>query len=137
LAREAVETVKRLVGELARKYRWQFSGMLAWALQRVTGLLLLFYLFLHIHTISKLSQGPAAFNAAMATFHSPLFKLLEIALLGTVILHAFNGIRITLVDLGIGVNKQQHLFWYVAVGIGLLVFLAGAIPMFLFSVLKV
>lgn len=111
--------------------------MVAWTLQRVTGLLLLFYLFLHIHTISKLSQGPAAFDEAMATFHSPLFKLLEIALLGTVVLHALNGIRITLVDLGVGVQKQRQLFWIVTVGVGLLVFLAGAIPMFIFAVLKV
>ncbi|MHB8654851.1 MAG: succinate dehydrogenase, cytochrome b556 subunit [Terriglobia bacterium] len=123
--------------DIFRKYRWQFSGMVAWTLQRVTGLLLLFYLFLHVHTISKLSQGPAAFNEAMATFHSPLFKLLEIALLGTVVLHALNGIRITLVDLGVGVQKQRQLFWIVTVGVGVLVFLAGAIPMFIFAVLKV
>jgi succinate dehydrogenase cytochrome b subunit len=125
------------VDELFRKYRWQFSGMVAWVIQRVTGLLLLFYLFLHVHTISKLADGPQAFNQAMATFHSPLFKLLEIALLGTVVLHAVNGIRITLLDLGIGVEKQRHLFWFLTVGIGILIFLAGAIPMFLFAVLKV
>lgn len=120
-----------------RKYRWQYSGMVAWAIQRVTGILLLLYLFLHVHTISKLSQGPAAFNEAIAMFESPFFKLLEIGLLGTVILHAFNGIRITLLDLGIGASKQRQLFWIVTVGLGTLVFLAGAIPMFLFAVLKV
>lgn len=111
--------------------------MVAWAIQRVTGILLLLYLFLHVHTISKLSQGPAAFNEAIAMFESPFFKLLEIGLLGTVILHAFNGIRITLLDLGIGASKQRQLFWIVTVGLGTLVFLAGAIPMFLFAVLKV
>ena len=79
------------VRELATKYAWQFCGMVAWALQRVTGLLLLGYLFLHVHTIHKLSEGPAAFDNAMRFFGSPLFKLGEIALLGTVILHALNG----------------------------------------------
>ncbi|HEV2387974.1 MAG TPA: succinate dehydrogenase, cytochrome b556 subunit [Candidatus Acidoferrales bacterium] len=119
-----------------RKYRWQFSGMVAWTIQRVTGLLLLAYLFLHVHTVSRLSQGPAAFDRAMATFHSAFFKLLEIGLLGVVVLHASNGIRITLVDLGIGVGRQRHLFWIVTVGAGLLVFLAGAIPLFLFAIGK-
>lgn len=128
--------MKASIGDLGRKYRWQFSGMVAWFIQRVTGLLLLFYLLLHIHTVSKLGDGPAAFNEAMATFRSPFFKLLEIALLGTVVLHALNGIRITLVDLGVGVGQQRHLFWALTLGIGLLVFLAGAIPMFLFGVLK-
>lgn len=111
--------------------------MVAWTIQRVTGVLLLFYLFLHVHTVSKLSQGPAAFDQAVRTFNSPFWKLLEIGLLGIVVLHAFNGIRITLVDWGAGVGKQRQLFWALTIGAGLLVFLAGAIPMFLFAVLKV
>src|SRR5437879_3327655 len=120
-----------------RRYRDQFSGMTAHIVQRVTGLLLLTYLFLHVRTIHELTKGPAAFNAALATFRHPLFKLLEIALLGTVILHALNGIRITLIDLGIAHGQQRRLFWAYAVGLGALIFLAGAIPLFLHSVLKI
>lgn len=120
-----------------RKYRWQFSGMVAHLVQRVTGVLLLVYLFIHVHTIRQLSNGPAAFDRAVGEFSSPLFKLLEIALLGTVILHAFNGIRLTLLDLSIGHKRQRQLFWIWSVGVGTAVFLAGAIPLFLFSVLKV
>jgi succinate dehydrogenase / fumarate reductase, cytochrome b subunit len=123
--------------DVLRKYRWQLSGMVAWTIQRVTGILLLFYLFLHVHTVSKLSQGPAAFNQAMATFNNPFFKLLEIGLFGIVVLHALNGIRITLVDLGLAIGKQRQMFWIITLGLGALVFLAGAIPMFLFSVLRV
>ena len=119
-----------------RKYRQQFSGMTAHVVQRATGLLLLIYLFLHVHTIRQLRDGPAAFNAALATFHSPFFKLLEIALLGTVILHALNGVRIMLLDLGIGHERQRRMFWGYAVGFGALIFLAGAVPMFLNSVWK-
>jgi succinate dehydrogenase / fumarate reductase, cytochrome b subunit len=121
--------------ELIRKYRWQFSGMLAHVIQRITGLLLLVYLFLHVRTIHALSEGPAAFDRAIATFRNPFFKLLEIALLGAVILHALNGLRITLLDLGVAHNRQRQL-WAYSLGIGAAVFLAGAIPMFLFSVLK-
>ena len=53
------------------------SVMVAWTIQRVTGILLLAYLFLHVRTVSKLSRGPVAFEA-MATFASPFFELLEI-----------------------------------------------------------
>lgn len=120
-----------------KKFTGQFSGMTAHIVQRATGLLLLVYLFLHVHTIRELSHGPAAFNAALATFSHPVFKLLEIALLGTVILHALNGIRITLIDLGLGHARQRQLFWVYAIGLGALIFLAGAIPLFLGSVLKV
>jgi succinate dehydrogenase / fumarate reductase, cytochrome b subunit len=129
--------VKNSARLLVRKYSWQYSGMLAWVIQRVSGLLLLFYLFLHVLTINKLSQGPAAFDQAMSFFQNPVFKLLEIALLGTVVLHALNGIRITLIDLGMGREKQRQLFWLLALGIGGLIFLAGAIPIFLFSILRI
>jgi succinate dehydrogenase / fumarate reductase, cytochrome b subunit len=129
--------VKNSARLLVRKYSWQYSGMLAWLIQRVSGLLLLFYLFLHVHTINKLSQGPAAFDQAMSFYQNPVFKLLEIALLGNVVLHALNGIRITLIDLGMGREKQRQLFWLLALGIGGLIFLAGAIPIFLFSILRI
>jgi succinate dehydrogenase / fumarate reductase, cytochrome b subunit len=120
----------------ARKYSRQFSGMTAYFIQRATGLLLLVYLFLHVHTIRELGAGPAAFDAALARFRSPLFKLLEIALFGTVILHALNGVRITLLDLGLGQSSQRRLFWGFAIGLGAVVFLAGAIPLFLNGVMK-
>ncbi len=110
------------------------TGMLAHLVQRTTGLLLLFYLFLHVRTINKLSQGPEAFNQALEFFRNPLFKLLEIALLAVVILHALNGIRITLLDLSAGHTHQRRLFWVWTVGLGIALFVAGAAPMFLFSV---
>jgi succinate dehydrogenase / fumarate reductase cytochrome b subunit len=109
--------------------------MLAQVIQRVTGLLLLAYLFLHVRTIYALSEGPAAFDRAVGEFRGPVFKLLEIALLGVVILHALNGVRITLIDLGAGLAKQRRLFWIWTIGAGAVIFLAGAIPLFLSSVL--
>src|SRR5262245_59333988 len=109
--------------------------MRAALLQRITGVLLLFYLLLHVLTIHKLSEGPAAFDAALATFKNPFFKLLEIALLGTVILHALNGVRITLIDLGIGHERQRQLFWSLSVGAACLLFLLGATPLFILAVL--
>jgi succinate dehydrogenase / fumarate reductase cytochrome b subunit len=95
------------------------------------------YLLLHVHTIRELRNGPEAFDQALATFKSPLFKLAEIALLGTVILHALNGVRITLIDLGVGHGRQRQLFWVLAVGVGAVLFLAGGLPMLLAAVLKV
>lgn len=110
--------------------------MVAHAVQRVTGIGLLLYLLLHVRTIHKLSEGQQAFDEALAFFRNPFFKLAEIALLGTVILHALNGIRLTLIDLSVGHDKQR-VYWGWSLGVGLLLFLLGAIPLFLFSVMKV
>ena len=118
------------------KYFAQYTGLLAHWIQRATGVALLVYLFLHVHTIHELGEGPVAFNAALETFRAPIFKLAEIGLLATVILHAMNGIRVTLLDLGKFQGRQRALFWTLAIGAGLVLFLAGAIPMFLNGVLK-
>jgi succinate dehydrogenase / fumarate reductase cytochrome b subunit len=110
--------------------------MAAHVLQRISGVLLLIYLFMHVLTVHRLAAGPAAFEAALGTYRHPVFKLLEIALLGTVIVHALNGVRITLLDLGLA-QSERRLFWVLAVGVGALVFLLGAVPLFLHAVLKV
>ena len=54
----------------------------------------------------------------------------------TVILHALNGIRLTMVDLGVGLTRQRQVFWYFAIGVGAVLFLAGAIPMFIYGILR-
>ncbi len=121
---------------VVRKYGAQYTGMLAHVIQRVSGLLLLFYLFLHVRTIRQLTKGPRAFDNALAAYSSPFFKLLEIGLLAVVILHALNGVRITLLDLGYAQNRQKRLFWGYTVALGLAIFLAGAVPLFVYSVLR-
>jgi succinate dehydrogenase/fumarate reductase cytochrome b subunit len=56
--------------------------------------------------------------------------------LGTVILHALNGVRLTLFDLGVEMTRQRQWFWYFAIGVGAVLFLAGAIPMFIYGILQ-
>jgi succinate dehydrogenase / fumarate reductase cytochrome b subunit len=118
-----------------RKYRWRYAGHVAFWIQRVTGVALLGYLILHVHTIRDL-KNPETFDAALRTFSTPLFKLAEIGLLATVILHALNGIRLTMVDVGVGLTRQRQMFWYFTIGFGLVLFLAGAIPMFIYGILN-
>jgi succinate dehydrogenase / fumarate reductase cytochrome b subunit len=117
-----------------RKYSWRYAGNLAFWIQRWTGLALVAYLILHVHTIHDL-RNPKTFSVALETFSTPLFKLGEIALLATVILHALNGIRLTLVDMGVGLSRQRQMFWYFAIGIGAVLFLAGGIPMFVYGII--
>ena len=93
------------------------------------------YLIIHVHTIRDL-QNPEKFDAALKMFSTPLFKLGEIALLGTVILHALNGVRLTMVDMGVELTRQRQWFWYFAIGAGAVLFLAGAIPMFIYGILR-
>jgi succinate dehydrogenase / fumarate reductase cytochrome b subunit len=118
-----------------RKYTWKYVGNIAFWIQRVTGIALVGYLILHVHTIHDL-QNPEKFDDALKLFSTPIFKLGEIALLGTVILHALNGVRLTMVDMGVELTRQRQWFWYFAIGIGAVLFLAGAIPMFIYGILR-
>jgi succinate dehydrogenase / fumarate reductase, cytochrome b subunit len=108
--------------------------MLGFWIQRLTGVCLLIYLFIHVRSIHLL-RDPASFDAALDMFRNPLFKMMEIVLLLGVILHALNGIRITLLDLGVGVTKQRQLFWYLAIVLGAALFIAGAAPILIHGIL--
>ncbi len=94
---------------IIQKYRIHL-GTLAWILHRLTGLALLFYLVLHIFVIHHLIKGEEEFDGVMEFLSTPLFKFLEIGLIGVILLHLWNGLRITLIDMGVLVEKQKLLF---------------------------
>jgi len=109
------------------RYGWHL-GMIAWLLHRLSGLALIFYLCLHIMVLRNLAYGEAQFDQVMKTLGSPVFKVLEIGLLGVVLFHAFNGIRIVIIDFWGGARIHKKLFWWM-MGIATALFIAGAIPM--------
>jgi succinate dehydrogenase / fumarate reductase cytochrome b subunit len=91
---------------------YNFIGTWAWILHRLSGLALIFYITLHIWVINTLSQGPTKFNAVMNFLNSPFFKYLEVGLWGVILFHAFNGLRILLIDFFKGSLKQKKLFFF-------------------------
>jgi succinate dehydrogenase / fumarate reductase cytochrome b subunit len=108
-------------------YRWK-TGMLAWAMFRITGLALVGYMAMHIIVISNL-HDPAKFDATMGFLGSWTFRLLEIGLFVVVLYHALNGVRIFIVDFFNGALFQARLFW-ILMAVGGVLFIAGAYPMF-------
>jgi len=107
-------------------YRW-FTGGWSWLLMRISGGLLIFYLGLHIYVLHFLSEGSKEFDRLMLTMQHPIFKLLEIGLLGVVIYHSLNGVRILIIDFGRGAWYHKKLFWWFA-AVGFAIFVAGTIP---------
>jgi succinate dehydrogenase / fumarate reductase cytochrome b subunit len=97
-----------------RSQMWDATGMWAWILHRITGLGLVFYILLHTILMGvSLLSGKEAFDATLLILMSnPVFELLDILLLGAVLYHAFNGIRILLFDMGIGISvkRQKSIF---------------------------
>lgn len=87
------------------------TGTFAYVLHRTTGILLTIYLFLHIGTMSLARIQGQSFEEFMMTFRQPLFLFVDWFILVGVLIHGLNGIRITLLDLGLGVRHQKALFW--------------------------
>ncbi|MFQ5907889.1 MAG: succinate dehydrogenase, cytochrome b556 subunit [Thermoplasmata archaeon] len=87
------------------------TGTLAFVLHRVTGLLLTVYLFLHIGAMSLARLQGQGFEELMATFRQPAFLIIDWFIVVGVLIHALNGVRLVLFDLGIGLRHQRALFW--------------------------
>ncbi len=105
-------------------------GYIAWILHRATGVLLGLYLFLHIWVIHHLAQGEASFNEVMSVVQSPFFHLLEIGLLGTVVYHGINGLRVVFIDYGnLAKREIMRKAVYAVFAVSALLIIVGAIPM--------
>ena len=105
-------------------------GYLAWLLHRVTGLGLTLYLLMHIWVIHHISRGRQSFDAVMGVVQSPLFHILEIALLGAVVFHGLNGIRIILIDYGTAADKGPHKTWvWATLAVSVVLTALGGLPM--------
>ena len=78
-------------------YRVSWS-QLAWFGHRMSGLGVLFYLFMHIIETSTVLFGPEAYNAAVGIFKNLPARIGEVVLMAAVVYHALNGIRVIAMD---------------------------------------
>jgi len=91
---------------------WKGLGMWAWILFRVAGVVLVFYLFAHIGVISTARASSAStLNSTFKLFDHPLFVLLDLLLVWAVLFHALNGVRVLLMDIGLGIHRHKAVFW--------------------------
>ena len=101
------------------------AGWWAWFLQRLTGVALVGYLFLHILVISTVQAGQDAFDSVLIVLQKPFFVVLDLFLIAAVVYHALNGVRVLLFDLGISLKRQAGLFWVCMVLTTILTLVAG------------
>jgi succinate dehydrogenase / fumarate reductase cytochrome b subunit len=90
---------------------WKGVGMWAWLLFRIAGVVVAFYLFVHIVIISlgRLS-GAQTLDSVFKTFDKPLFLLADLLLVWAVVFHGLNGVRVLLMDVGVGVHSHKAVF---------------------------
>ena len=86
------------------------TGHFAFSLNRITGLGLVFYLYLHLAVLSQLLGGEAAWNGFLELATTPLFLGLDVLLVFGLLAHGLNGLRVALIGSGFVPNRQKALF---------------------------
>ena len=92
------------------------EGMWSWVMHRISGVLIFFFLFVHVLDTATVRISPEIYDAVIGQFKNPVMGIGEAGLVGAVVFHALNGVRIILVDFWSGGTKHQRkLFWGVVV----------------------
>lgn len=102
-------------------------GMWSWVLHRITGVGIYFFLLVHIMDTALVRVSPEAYNSVMASYKTVIIGLAEIGLVGAILFHAFNGIRVTLIDFWSKGSKYQNVMFWVVLAIWV-VLMAAWIP---------
>ena len=102
------------------------EGMWSWVLHRITGVAIFFFLLVHVLDTALIRVSPEAYNAVIGTYKNPLMALGEVALVGAVAYHAYNGLRIILVDMWSWATRHQRQLWWGVLGLWLVTMLGFA-----------
>lgn len=109
-----------------RLYRGN-EGMWSWVLHRITGVAIFFFLLVHVLDSALLLISPSVYDAVIGAYKNPIMGLGELGLIGAIVYHAFNGIRIILVDFLPGGTRHHKLMFWVVIALWLVVMAPFAI----------
>jgi len=98
------------------------EGMWSWVAHRVTGVAIFFFLLVHVLDTSLVRISPEAYNDVIGTYKNPIMGLGEAGLVAAIVFHAFNGIRIILVDFWEKGPRYQRQLTYGVVGVFVVLF---------------
>ena len=103
-------------------------GFRAFKAHRWSGLLILGYLYLHLVLLSAILMpgGAAHFNTVAHVVEQPLFVVADLVLFALILIHALNGIRLILADLGWFIQRQRAALWGVIL-LGAVLLLLGSL----------
>jgi succinate dehydrogenase / fumarate reductase cytochrome b subunit len=89
-------------------------GMWSWVAHRITGVATFFFLFVHVLDTALVRVSPDTYDRVIDTYKNPLVNLMEVGLVGAVLYHALNGVRVMLVDFWEkGAKYQRPMLWII------------------------
>lgn len=92
-------------------------GQYAWIMHRASGIGILFFLLIHIIDIMLIGLGRDVYDHTVEFYANPFIIPMEILLVGAVIYHLLNGLRIVAVNFSSsGPSQEKKYFWWVLIG---------------------
>jgi succinate dehydrogenase / fumarate reductase, cytochrome b subunit len=91
------------------------SGQWAFITHRVTGFLVFFFLLLHVVDVSLVNASPRLYDEVHALYGNVMLRLFEVGLLGALLFHAFNGLRIVMIDFFPGAIRNEKVMFRIVV----------------------
>jgi len=111
------------------RVRGRHLGSVAFFINRVTGLLLVGYLYLHLGVLYLLTEGQGSWASVLRLFKNHYVLGLESLLILFIMVHGLNGLRLALVGTGIGVRHQKA--WFAAaISVSVALYLVVVLAMF-------
>ena len=107
-------------------------GQWSWVAHRVTGVGIIAFLFGHIVDTFAIGFGPELYNETVSLYKQWWFTPAEVVLIGAVIYHALNGLRIILFDFYPALALRQKTFAYAE----LVLFVAAFVPAAIFMLVN-
>jgi succinate dehydrogenase / fumarate reductase cytochrome b subunit len=100
--------------------------MWSWVAHRITGVAVFFFLLFHVLDTALVRVSPDAYDAVIATYKTPIVNLLEVGLVGAVLYHGLNGLRIILVDFWAPGPRHQKTMFRSIIVVWVLLMVPGA-----------
>lgn len=91
------------------------SGQWAFVMHRITGFLVFMFLLLHVVDVSLVNASPKLYNEVHDLYGNVLLRLFEVGLLGALLFHAFNGLRIVMIDFFPGAIRSEKVMFKIVV----------------------
>jgi succinate dehydrogenase / fumarate reductase cytochrome b subunit len=98
--------------------------MWSWVLHRITGIAIYFFLLVHVLDTATVRIDPELYNVVMAAYKTPIMGIGEAVLVAAIVFHAFNGLRIILVDMTAWASRHQRALFYGVLVLWLVVMIA-------------
>jgi succinate dehydrogenase / fumarate reductase cytochrome b subunit len=102
--------------------------MWSWVAHRVTGVLIFFFLFVHVLDTALVRVSPEAYDEVVATYKTPIVALLEYGLVAAILFHALNGLRIIAVYFWARAPRLQKQMLWTVVGIWIVLMVGALYP---------